>query len=134
MKSLFSLFLALMLFQPLAFADSEKYCEPGAKLTEKLGLEENQVDPVQQIMKEQHEKRREIFQANREALKNSMSALHNETKERLSSVLTPEQLQKFEEMHAQKMEKMKQRGEKWKKRQKEYMQDVSTESKEAEAI
>ena len=93
MKTLFALFLSMMLFQPLAFADMGKQgCDPGAKLTEKLDLQDDQVESVKKIMQEQHEKRREMLQAQHEAMLKNMSALHDETRERLSSVLTPEQL------------------------------------------
>ena len=127
MKKLFSLFLGLMLVFPLAFAEpgaGGKNCEPGTRLAEKLNLEESQVEPVKQIMQEQHEKRREM-------MKKNMAALHDETRERLTKVLTPEQLKKFDEMHAQKMEKMKERGEKWKKHYRESSDENSSKGSDS---
>jgi Spy/CpxP family protein refolding chaperone len=114
MNKLLAIFLMLLLSQ-FSFAEGGKYCEPGAKLTKKLDLQEEQVEVVKQIMEEQHEKRRELRQANRDEMKQKMQGLHNETKDKLSSVLTPEQMTKFEELHAQRVEKMQKRYEKRKK-------------------
>ena len=63
-------------------------------LAKKLDLNADQKIQLEQIFKEQHEKR---------------EALHAETQQRLQSVLTPDQLSKFESMK-------KQRHEKWQKR------------------
>ena len=62
-------------------------------LAKKLDLTADQKAQLEQIFKEQHEKR---------------EALHAESEQRLQSVLTPDQLSKFEEMK-------KQRHEKWQK-------------------
>ncbi len=133
MNKLLSLFLGLMLVFPLAFADAGgKDCDRGAKMAEKLNLQEDQVESVKKIMEEQHEKRRTVYKEHHEAMKKSMSDLHNETRERLSSVLTPEQLEKFDDMHKQKMERMKQHAEKWKKRFKD--KDSESGSEDLEAI
>jgi len=111
----------MLLLTQLSFAEAGKTCDRSAKLSEKLDLQEDQVDSVQQVMKQQHEKRRELFQANRDAMKSQMEALHAETKNELSSVLNPEQMAKFEELHAKRVEKMKQKREK----RKEYFKKAS---------
>jgi Spy/CpxP family protein refolding chaperone len=120
MKKLIAIFFMLLL-TPLSFAEAGKNCDRSAKLTEKLDLQEDQVDAVQQIMKQQHEKRRELFQTNRDAMRKQMEALHDETRNQLSSVLNPEQMTKFEELDVQRVEKMKQKREK----RKEYFKKTS---------
>lgn len=102
----------LNLINQLSYAEPGKDCDRAGKLTEKLDLQEDQVEAVQQIMSEQHEKRSDLFQASRDSMKEQMQGLHNETKDKLSSILTPEQLTKFEELHAKRMEKKEQRREK----------------------
>ena len=121
MNKILSLFLILLLSQSV-FADSEKAGKHFDKLSGKLDLKEEQVDIVKGIVEEQHQKRREIFSA----MKEQMKGLHNETREKLGTVLTAEQLQKFEAMHADRMEKKKKR---WEKR-KERHERISSESEE----
>ena len=127
MKHLFIL-LFIALSTQLSYAEVGKNCDRAGKLTEKLDLQEEQIEAVQQVMNEQHEKRRELFQSSRDSMKEKMEGLHNETKEKLSSVLTPEQMTKFEELHAQRMEKREQRREKRKERFKNTSQDINSES------
>lgn len=120
MKKLIALFFMLLLTQP-GFAEGGKDCNHSGKLIKKLDLQEDQVDTVQQVMKQQHDKRRELFQTTRDAMKIQMEALHAETKNQLSSVLSPEQMTRFEELHAQRVEKMKQKRE----QRKEYFKKTS---------
>jgi Spy/CpxP family protein refolding chaperone len=125
MQKLIIIFFMVLSTQ-LSFAESENGCDRAGKLTEKLGLEENQVEAVQQVMSEQKEKRRDLFQANRDSMKEQMDGLHNETKDKLSSVLSPEQMAKFEELHAERMEKREQRREKRMEHFKKTSQDIDS--------
>lgn len=58
-----------------------------AKMQEKLGLTDAQVAQMKVIMSEQHAKKK---------------ALRDETKQRMTSVMTPEQAQQFETMRAER--------------------------------
>ena len=76
---------------------------------EELQLSDEQTSQVKQILKEQHEKKRAMFdkESDRAAKHTQMQALHDETKTRLATVLNEQQLAKFEEAHQQRMEKRK---------------------------
>jgi hypothetical protein len=71
---------------------------PRQRLTEALQLEPSQVGEVEQILQEQHEKHRALWEAQREQMRPQMQAIREETIERLRSVLSAEQLQKFIEL------------------------------------
>lgn len=92
--------IALALIMPLtvvAFPGGPHEGNPAERiehLAKKLDLTAEQKTQLEQVFKEQHEKR---------------EALNAETHQRLQSVLNPEQLAKFEDMK-------KQRHEKWQKR------------------
>jgi Spy/CpxP family protein refolding chaperone len=111
MKKLITIFFMLLLTQ-LTFAEGKKNCDRPAKIAKKLDLQEEQVDTVQQVMQQQREKRRALMQASRDAMKIQMEALHTDTKNQLNSVLSTEQMTRFEELYAQRVEKMKQKREK----------------------
>lgn len=72
-------------------------------LAKKLDLSNEQKDQLKQVFEEQQAKR---------------EALHQETEQRMQTVLTPEQMAKFEEIK-------KQRHEKWQKRHQEREQQQS---------
>ncbi len=100
--SLFML-ITLFLYSQLGNAQSTERERPKGPehLIEILELTEDQRDPFITIMKEQHEKRmkvRNLNQSSREEEKRDMDTLHTETLQRLNSVLTVTQLEKFEEM------------------------------------
>ena len=109
MKKLLPL-LFVLFFSQSAFAESEKSEKHFDKLSGKLELQEDQVEIVNNIFQEQHQKRVEL----RDAMKQQMQDLQNDTKSRLSSVLTADQMQTFEELHAKRMERKKERREKFK--------------------
>lgn len=69
----------------------EKHME---KMTENLGLSPEQRDKVKVLMDEHH--------ARREAQRNAM---HEEMRASLAKVLTPEQMAKFDQMHADRKDK-----------------------------
>lgn len=71
------------------------------RFAEELQLTEEQARTVNQIMREQHEKRRAIFESDKERVQKhaELEALHAETKERLASVLNTDQMARFEEHH-----------------------------------
>ncbi|HEY7494689.1 MAG TPA: hypothetical protein VIH59_26765 [Candidatus Tectomicrobia bacterium] len=68
------------------------------RLTEALNLEQSQVGQVEQILKEQRDKRQALWEAQREQMRPQMQAIHDETIERLRTVLSDEQLQTFLDM------------------------------------
>jgi len=74
-----------------------------------LALSGDQETQVKQIMKEQHEKKRTLWQAegDRASKRPQMEALHAETRTRLATVLNEEQLAKFDAAHQARMEKRK---------------------------
>ncbi|WP_101759958.1 Spy/CpxP family protein refolding chaperone [Oceanicoccus sp. KOV_DT_Chl] len=81
--------LALSLFSITGLA-GDRQDKMLHKLTKKLDLTEQQVVEVKSIMDEQQAERKEIRKA--------MEALHAATVEKMSVVLTPEQLEKFKRM------------------------------------
>ncbi len=66
----------------------------GLSMGQELGLNEDQKTQVQSILKEQHE----AVQAARKnnASKDELQAIRQKTHDRVSGVLNPEQMQKFE--------------------------------------
>jgi len=127
MNKLITLFFMILLTQT-SFAESGKGCNKAAKLAETLDLQEDQIEIVQQIMSQQREKRHDVLQASRDSMKEKMEDLHNETKDKLSSVLSPEQMAKFEEAHAKRMEKREQRREERRENFKEASQTIENKS------
>jgi len=127
MVKLITLFFIILLSQT-SYAESGKGCEKVGKLAERLDLQEDQIEIVQQIMKEQQEKRRDLLQASRDSVIEMMAGLHNETKDKLSSILSPEQMAKFEEAHAKRIEKREQKYKKSKGHFKEASRDIDRTS------
>jgi Spy/CpxP family protein refolding chaperone len=73
-------------------------------LTKRLGLSESQAASVQQIFAEQHAQMKALqpadgTQPDFKAIHEQHKALMEQTKQKLDAVLTPEQQQKFAEMH-----------------------------------
>ncbi len=126
-----SLVILLSLLTSISFAESGENCGPSGKMMQNLDLQEDQIEAVQQVMNEQKEKRHELMQASRDSIKDKMSALHEETKNKLSPILTPEQLAKFEQAHAERMEKREQRREERKEKFKNVSQTTDNSSDES---
>lgn len=74
-----------------------------------LALSDAQATQVKQILREQHDKKRALWdaQGDRDSKRAQMEALHQETKTRLATVLNEEQLAKFEAAHEARMQKRK---------------------------
>ena len=79
------------------------------RLLSKLELTEEQKQPVADILKEQWKKRWEIKRSAMEQIKPQMEALDEETRQRLTDVLTEEQLQKYDELSSGKHKRMEKR-------------------------
>ena len=103
MNRLITLALVLFVFTQPVFADRDKKGDHIDRLIKELQLNDDQVDPVKDILKEQRQKHLAI----REQVKPQMEAIHEETKQRLSTVLDSDQLQRFEEFINKKHERMK---------------------------
>lgn len=78
-----------------------------------LQLSSEQEPVVRQIMQEQHKKMRSEMQAIHEQMKPKMEALKAETGQRLSTVLTAEQLQTFNARMEKHENKMRDRRNRW---------------------
>ena len=107
MKRLITLALVLFVFTQPVFAERDKKGEHIDRLIKELQLNDDQVDTVKNILKEQSQKRQAIFNEIRDQVKPKMEAIHEETKQRLSTVLDSDQLQRFEEFINKKHERMK---------------------------
>lgn len=100
--------LAAALSQP-AFAGDKGHERHMDKLTQELQLNPEQAQQVQAIMKEQHEKKRALWdqtKGDREQVRSQADALHEETKTRLAKVLNAEQMAKLDKMHEERKGKM----------------------------
>ena len=69
-----------------------------------------------------------MFTEQRKQMKEKMQVLHSETREQLSGILNEEQLAKYDEMQAKRMEKMKDRFKHRHDRNQERDQETSMES------
>lgn len=85
-----------------------------ARLSEKLGLDENQKSKVKEIMttqQKENQKVREEIKAEKEKLRakieENLKKQHEELKEKLKTVLTEEQFKKWEELQKSNQEKIK---------------------------
>ncbi len=76
------------------------------KLTKELSLTPDQKEKVSVILKESGEKNK----AEMQKMKDSMKAMKEETDQKITAVLTPEQAQKYEKMKQDRKEKMKKKG------------------------
>jgi len=90
------------LYTQFGYAEEKNRPKRGPeRMIEKLNLSDNQTEQFRSIMDEQHQKRKDIHEqhkASRETEREAMESLHQETIERLSPVLTAEQLASFEEV------------------------------------
>jgi len=92
--------IAATLYSQFGYAEEQNRPKRGpGQMIEKLGLSDNQTEQFRSIMHEQHQKRKDVheqYKESREKEHEAMEALHQETIERLSPVLTAEQLKSFE--------------------------------------
>jgi len=88
------------LYTQFSYAEEQNRHKRGPeRMIEKLNLSDNQTEQFRTIMDEQHQKRKNVheqYKDSRETEHEAMKALHQETIERLSPVLTAEQLKSFE--------------------------------------
>ena len=75
----------------------------------KLELNEEQKQPVADILKEQWRKKREIKRSAMEQIKPQMAALDEETRQRLDGILSEEQLRKYDELSSKRHKRMHKR-------------------------
>lgn len=87
-KTIVAIILCGLLVPTTILAGSKHHGHHLDRLTEGLGLSEEQKGQIEIIFKEQHEKHK---------------ALREEGKERISAVLTPEQQEKFEAKREERM-------------------------------
>ncbi len=113
MNKLTAIFLGSLLASSMALADHPAGGKHKGKhkdrLISKLELTEEQKQPVADILKEQWKKRWEIKRSAMEQVKPQMEALHEETRQRLTDILTEEQLQKYDELSSRKHKRMEKR-------------------------
>lgn len=113
MNKLIPIVLSSLLLAPMALADHPAGGKRGGKhknmLISQLELTEEQKQPVAEILKEQRKKSREIMEPAFEQVKPQMEALQQETRQRLASVLTEEQLQKYDKMSSKRHGRMQKR-------------------------
>ena len=72
-----------------------------ARLSEKLNLDEAQQEQVNVILQNKHTERKaliEKYKPQREAFKQEMNVIRDNTHAQLAEILTPEQLEQFNEM------------------------------------
>lgn len=69
-------------------------------VVEKLQLNPEQAQKFRDIMREQHDKRRAIFNENKEQAQKQpeLAALRADTRQRLATVLNPDQMKRFDEI------------------------------------
>lgn len=75
-----------------------------AQLKERLELNDQQVEQVRALMKEQDEQRRDAFEQNREnreEMREKMQEMRSHMNERMTDILNEEQLKKWHEMEQQ---------------------------------
>ena len=79
------------------------------RLTSELQLNDSQKIQVESILKEQLQKGMELRESIRKQVEPQMQALHSETRDLLQTVLDEKQLQKFDQLSAERHEKMRRR-------------------------
>lgn len=120
------LILSLMVI-PLAFASTyalskDRDCHRYGKhkhmeyITDELDLSDEQSKQVKAILKESHEKRRAVWEEQRKIIKPKMQAIQEETRDKLATVLSEEQIKEYDEMKAEWKKKREERREKYKER------------------
>lgn len=102
MRLLLAFILACLIHSP-AHAEQKKHSERFEKFSQKLQLSEEQKPQVKAILK----KTRTKLEAMREANHQERKALHEQTRGKLSKVLTADQLKQMDELHKKRREKRK---------------------------
>jgi Spy/CpxP family protein refolding chaperone len=72
-------------------------------LTEELALSDDQANQIRPLLEAQAEKRQKLFSesssgGDRRAMREQMRAIHEETDRQIESILTPEQVEQFQEL------------------------------------
>ena len=92
--------ITAMLYSQYGYTEEQNRPKRGPEqMIHKLSLSDNQTEQFRSIMDEQHQKKRYIhkqYKESRETEREAMDLLHQETIEKLSPVLTAEQLSSFE--------------------------------------
>ncbi len=93
-----------------------------AKLSEELQLTDTQVEQIRTIFENQTEKRKKIFEEyssqgrdGRRALREEMRALKKDTDSQIATLLTEEQIIKYEALQEERAQKMRERRERSRK-------------------
>ena len=98
MKAMIALLsLVTLVYANMALAEPRHGTPRLDRLLESLQLDANQATQVKQVLQEQHEKRRTLFETQRQEMRSQMQAMQQETIERLRPILSAEQLQTFVE-------------------------------------
>lgn len=85
-----------------ALAEDNQHAEKSGRLQKELNLTDAQKTQVQEIMKSQ--------QVKAQAIRDQAKALREETRAKLSAVLTPEQMAKYDAMKEKRMKKKHKKG------------------------
>jgi len=124
MKTIATLIIMLSAFMQPAFAEkgnrgdhSERRGKHMERMIEELQLSSEQEPAVRQILDEQHEKMRSEMQAMHEQMRPKMEALKAETGQRLSTVLSEEQLQTFNAQMEKHQQKKRDRKNRWRNKE-----------------
>jgi protein CpxP len=86
------------------------------KMAQHLDLSDEQKSQVAQIMKAQGEKRKAMMEAH----KAQRDAMQADMRSQLSGVLTPEQMQKLDNMREERDERREEKMEKWKEKREKH--------------
>ena len=86
------------------------------KMAQQLDLNDEQKSQVAQIMKTQGEKRKAMMEAH----KAQRDAMQADMRSQLSGVLTPEQMQKLDNMREERDELREEKMEKWKEKREKH--------------
>lgn len=119
--SLLALFFLFASSSALACGGPDK----GERIADRLGLDDTQSEQVMTILKEQRTKARESYHSMREQgvqrdseeARAHHDAMQAETRERLSVVLSSEQLAEFDRMHEEKRKHMHERRQRHRERE-----------------
>jgi C-terminal processing protease CtpA/Prc len=124
MKTIAILIIMLSAFMQPAFAEkgnrgdhSERRAKHMERMIEELQLNSEQEPAVRQILEEQHSKMLSERQAVHEQMRPKMEALKAETGQRLSTVLTDEQLQSFNAQMEKHQQKRRDRKSRWRNKE-----------------
>ncbi len=107
-----SIILGLLLLSLSNFAQERKHQEADRfeKLKTELNLSPEQAEQLQALLKERkaemHEKRKERVESTEE-MKMERKEMHQAFREKISTILSDEQLKKFDELNAKKRERIK---------------------------